>query len=111
MVVWSSSLNNHHFENLGVYLKKMTPFFICLTINFNKEVFMNKEQFKGNWKEIKGKIKEKWGKLTDDDIIRIEGKYEQLRGALEKKYGYEKEEAEKEIDNLCKSCKESKSWK
>ena len=57
---------------------------------------MNREQFEGNWHLLKGKIKEKWGKLTDDDIARINGKYEQFVGALQKKYGYSKEQAERE---------------
>lgn len=60
---------------------------------------MNKEQFEGQWKEVKGKIKEKWGKLTDDEITQINGKYDQLVGHLEKKYGYRKEQAEEEIRN------------
>jgi uncharacterized protein YjbJ (UPF0337 family) len=57
---------------------------------------MNREQFEGNWHLLKGKIKEKWGKLTDDDITRINGKYEQFVGTLQKKYGYTKEQAERE---------------
>lgn len=57
---------------------------------------MNREQFEGNWHLLKGKIKEKWGKLTDDDITRINGKYEQFVGTLQKKYGYSREQAERE---------------
>ena len=60
---------------------------------------MNKDMFEGKWKELKGGIKEKWGKLTDDDIMRINGKYEQLLGTLQKRYGYEKDQAEKEINS------------
>lgn len=59
---------------------------------------MNKEQFSGQWKTIKGQVKEKWGKLTDDDITQIEGKREQLLGFLQKRYGYEKERAEEELE-------------
>lgn len=62
---------------------------------------MNREQFEGNWHLLKGKIKEKWGKLTDDDVAQINGKYEQFLGKLQKKYGYTKEQAERE----------SNSWK
>lgn len=61
---------------------------------------MNKDIFKGNWKEIKGKVKEKWGQLTDDDITRIQGDYEQLEGAIQKKYGYDKERAQHEIETF-----------
>jgi uncharacterized protein YjbJ (UPF0337 family) len=60
---------------------------------------MNKDTFEGKWKEVKGKIKEKWGKLTDDDITRINGKYDQFLGALQKRYGYHKEQAEKEFNS------------
>jgi uncharacterized protein YjbJ (UPF0337 family) len=60
---------------------------------------MNREQFEGNWHQLKGKLKEKWGKLTDDDIAIINGKYEQFLGKLMQKYGYSKEQAEKESNN------------
>lgn len=58
---------------------------------------MNKDQFAGQWKTIKGKVKEQWGELTDDDISRIDGKRDQLLGSLQKRYGYEKERAEEEL--------------
>jgi uncharacterized protein YjbJ (UPF0337 family) len=57
---------------------------------------MNEDVMKGKWKEIKGGIKEKWGKLTDDDITEVEGKQEKLLGILQKTYGYSKEKAEQE---------------
>lgn len=61
---------------------------------------MNKDQIAGEWKSIKGKIKEKWGKLTDDEITQINGKREQLVGKLQSKYGYAKEKAEQEIKDF-----------
>lgn len=61
---------------------------------------MNKDIIKGNWKELKGKVKQQWGKLTDDDLTRIEGNYDILEGALQKHYGYRKEEAKKAIDDF-----------
>lgn len=60
---------------------------------------MNRDQFEGKWKEYRGKIKEKWGKLTDNDIAQINGKYDQLMGSLQKRYGYHKEQAEKEFNS------------
>lgn len=60
---------------------------------------MNKEQFEGQWNQLKGKIKEKWGKLTDDEITQINGKYDQFVGTLQKKYGYHKERIEEELKN------------
>lgn len=58
---------------------------------------MNKEIIKGRWNEIKGKVKQKWGKVTDDDVMRMRGTYEELAGTLQKRYGYQKEKAEDEI--------------
>ncbi|WP_301213568.1 CsbD family protein [Yersinia sp. 22-579] len=58
---------------------------------------MNKDQADGNWKQFKGKVKEKWGKLTDDDLTVIEGKRDHLVGKIQEKYGYQKEQAEKEV--------------
>jgi uncharacterized protein YjbJ (UPF0337 family) len=59
---------------------------------------MNWDQIKGNWKQMQGKIKEKWGKLTDDDLTSIAGVRDQLAGMLQQRYGYAKEQAEKELD-------------
>jgi len=58
---------------------------------------MNKDQVAGGWKELKGKVKEQWGKLTDDDLMAIEGNQDQLAGRLQQRYGIAKEEAEKQI--------------
>jgi uncharacterized protein YjbJ (UPF0337 family) len=66
---------------------------------------MNWDQIVGNWKELKGTVKEKWGKLTDDDLMVIKGKRDQLAGALQQRYGYAKERAELELDNFIKSLK------
>jgi uncharacterized protein YjbJ (UPF0337 family) len=58
---------------------------------------MNKDTFEGNWKQFKGKVKEEWGKLTDDDLDVINGRREQLVGRLQERYGLEKGAAEKQI--------------
>ncbi|MBC0855111.1 CsbD family protein [Pantoea stewartii] len=58
---------------------------------------MNKDEASGNWKQFKGKMKEKWGKLTDDDMQVIEGKRDQLVGKIQERYGYAKDQAEKEV--------------
>ena len=60
---------------------------------------MNKDEVGGNWKQVKGKVKEQWGKLTDDDITVIEGKRDQLVGKIQERYGYAKDQAEKEVDS------------
>jgi uncharacterized protein YjbJ (UPF0337 family) len=64
---------------------------------------MNWDNVAGNWKQVVGKIKEKWGKLTDDDLKVAEGKKDQLIGALQKRYGYEKAQAESEVDEFTRS--------
>ncbi len=61
---------------------------------------MNWDQVKGNWKQFKGKVKEKWGKLTDDDLTRIRGRRDQLAGKLQERYGIDKEQAERELDEF-----------
>jgi len=66
---------------------------------------MNWDTIKGGWKELQGKVKEKWGKLTDDDLKVIDGKKDQLAGLLQKRYGYAKDEAEREINEFSDSCK------
>ena len=59
---------------------------------------MNWDQVEGNWTQMKGRVKEAWGDLTDSDLTKIEGKRDRLAGALQERYGKQKEEAEKEID-------------
>ena len=59
---------------------------------------MNWDQVEGKWKEMKGEVREKWGKLTDDDLEVIAGKRDRLSGQLQRRYGYAKEQAEKELD-------------
>jgi uncharacterized protein YjbJ (UPF0337 family) len=62
-----------------------------------KEIAMNKDQAAGGWKELKGKIKQQWGKLTDDDLAVLEGSADELSGRIQKRYGIAKEEAEKQV--------------
>jgi uncharacterized protein YjbJ (UPF0337 family) len=59
---------------------------------------MNWDQVEGTWKQSKGKIRQKWGKLTDDDLEVIAGKRDQLIGRLQVRYGFAKEEAERQAD-------------
>ncbi len=64
---------------------------------------MNEDRLKGNWKEFKGKIKQQWGKLTDDEIDQIDGQFDQLVGKIQAAYGKSKEEAQDEVDQLLNS--------
>lgn len=58
---------------------------------------MNWNRIEGNWKQVKGKVQEQWGKLTDDDFDVVDGKREQLAGKLQERYGIERDAAEKQI--------------
>jgi uncharacterized protein YjbJ (UPF0337 family) len=61
---------------------------------------MNRDILQGQWKEIRGKIQKAWGDLTDDDLERIDGHRIELEGTLQKKYGYTKERAAREVDDF-----------
>jgi uncharacterized protein YjbJ (UPF0337 family) len=67
---------------------------------------MNEDIFEGKWKEMKGQIKEWWGKLTDDDLEQAAGNAEQIVGLLQQKYGYTREQAEEEFNRRIKEVKE-----
>jgi len=66
--------------------------------NVCKENVMNWDIIQGKWKQLKGSAKEKWGELTDDDLDQIDGNKDKMAGKLQEKYGWTKEEADKEID-------------
>jgi uncharacterized protein YjbJ (UPF0337 family) len=59
---------------------------------------MNRDTLKGQWLQMKGKVREQWGKLTNDDLDEIEGNAEQLVGKLQTRYGYARQRAEAELD-------------
>ena len=61
---------------------------------------MNQDRIAGQWKQLSGKLKEKWGKLTDDDLKRAEGNAEYLSGRLQERYGVAKDEADRQIKDF-----------
>lgn len=63
---------------------------------------MNEEILKGKWNQLKGAVKEQWGKLTDDDITQARGNYDQLVGKIQERYGYSQERAQREVDTWMK---------
>ena len=63
---------------------------------------MNWDQISGQWREAKGKLRAKWGKLTDDDLEAINGKKDVLIGRLQQRYGHKKDEAERDVDTFLK---------
>ena len=60
---------------------------------------MNSDEMKGKWKQLKGSVRERWGKLTDDDVDIINGQNEQLVGKIQEKYGIAKDEAQRQVDD------------
>ena len=61
---------------------------------------MNQDRIEGNWKQFKGKLKEQWGKLTDDDLAQARGGRDKFVGCVKERYGIEKEAAEKQVDEF-----------
>jgi uncharacterized protein YjbJ (UPF0337 family) len=59
---------------------------------------MNRDVLEGQWKQIKGKVKQQWGRLTDDELDMINGRYDELAGLIQERYGYSREEAVNELD-------------
>jgi uncharacterized protein YjbJ (UPF0337 family) len=60
---------------------------------------MDWDRISGNWKQFTGKVREQWGKLTDDDLEQAAGNREQLEGKIQARYGYAKDQARQEVDN------------
>ena len=67
---------------------------------------MNWDQIAGRWTQWQGKVKEEWGKLTDDDLTTIAGRRDQLAGLLQKRYGYAKADADRALDEFARDLKQ-----
>jgi uncharacterized protein YjbJ (UPF0337 family) len=61
---------------------------------------MNADVLAGKWKQVQGEVKKQWGKLTDDDLVIVEGQKDKLVGLLQERYGYAREKAEHEVDEF-----------
>lgn len=70
---------------------------------------MNRDILKGQWMQLKGKIRAQWGKLTDDDIDQLQGNAESLVGKIQERYGRSREEAERELDRWLEQQRVSKA--
>jgi uncharacterized protein YjbJ (UPF0337 family) len=64
---------------------------------FHAEAVMNEDIVQGKWKELRGKVRQRWGKVTGDDVEQLKGSSEELVGLLQKRYGYERKQAAKEV--------------
>jgi uncharacterized protein YjbJ (UPF0337 family) len=67
------------------------------------ECVMDWNRIEGNWKQFKGKAKEKWGRLTDDDLDVINGRQDQLEGRIQERYGLAKDQAKKDVETWFRS--------
>jgi len=61
---------------------------------------MNADVLAGKWKQVQGEVKKQWGKLTDDDLAIVEGQHDKLVGLVQERYGYAREQAEREVDQF-----------
>ena len=64
---------------------------------------MNEDTLKGQWTQIKGRVREQWGKLTNDDLDQIQGRAEQLIGKVQERYGIQRDEAKRQVDDFMRN--------
>jgi uncharacterized protein YjbJ (UPF0337 family) len=71
---------------------------------------MNIDVLEGKWKQLRGKVREEWGELTDDEIDQIAGRRDQLVGKIQEKYGYTRDEAERQVEEFLDETETSQRW-
>ena len=81
------------------FLERLRPPPVVSHLNKDRRDAIDWNRVEGNWKQFKGAAKEKWGKLTDDDLNVIEGRREQLEGKLQQRYGFAKDQIRKDVDD------------
>jgi uncharacterized protein YjbJ (UPF0337 family) len=86
------------FRSDGCDLTKLRPHQKEFTMNMK----VNQDILQGKWKQVKGQAKQQWGKLTDNQLDRIEGRTEELVGLLQEAYGYSRERAHEEVDEFAR---------
>ena len=77
---------------------KLPKVFLAIIVK-HREFKMDWNRVEGNWKQVKGKVKEKWGNLTDDDLTAINGQRDQLEGKIQERYGLAKDKVRKDVDD------------
>jgi uncharacterized protein YjbJ (UPF0337 family) len=70
-----------------------------VVLHWTKETAMDWNRVEGNWKQMKGAVKQQWGKLTDDDLTQINGSQEKLEGIIQERYGIARDETRKQLDS------------
>jgi uncharacterized protein YjbJ (UPF0337 family) len=71
---------------------------------------MNRDVLEGKWKQLRGKVREEWGELTDDELDQINGRRDQLVGKIQEKYGYTRDEAERQVDEFLDEAETTERW-
>jgi uncharacterized protein YjbJ (UPF0337 family) len=85
-------------QNVELSAELGARFGVALPIQKTSEVYkMDWDRIQGNWKQFTGRVKEKWGKLTDDDLTMVNGRRDQLEGRIQERYGYSKDQVRKEV--------------
>jgi uncharacterized protein YjbJ (UPF0337 family) len=75
----------------------------------NMNIAINQDILAGKWKQVRGKAKQWWGKLTDNDLDRVSGRFEELVGLVQERYGYTREQAQKEVERFLDQFNTNKS--
>lgn len=96
-------------QEVGIDPSKLTPDKPTTDKFTNDKPVLNRDTLAGEWKQVKGEVKRKWGQLTDDEMTQIEGNYDKLVGAIQKRYGYTRERTEQEVKSFFESQKAQKA--
>lgn len=72
-------------------------------------IAINQDILAGKWKQVRGKARQWWGKLTDNDLDRVSGRFEELVGLVQERYGYTREQAQKEVERFLEQFNTNKS--
>lgn len=75
---------------------------------FDMSVKINQDVLEGKWKQVRGQVKQQWGKLTDDQLNQIDGRTDELVGLLQENYGYSAERAQQEVDDFIRRTEKDK---
>ena len=106
---WARSIDRAHSRDPAIYICPAGTPLINMRCNTGRldadlmEDTMDWNRIEGNWKQVKGKVKEKWGALTDDDLERINGQRDQLEGKIQERYGIAKDMVRKDVDDWLKT--------
>jgi uncharacterized protein YjbJ (UPF0337 family) len=88
---------------------RLAPSWVVATKTEEAIYDLNQDVLSGKWKQMRGQVKQWWGKITDDDLDRIDGAMDKLAGALQERYGWERDQAEREMKKRFESSRQEAS--